>query len=210
MKPHTKQTVNSLLTKEHEMRDLSNQSFVFNELHNETVLTVEFDPTGEEVVAGGQSGLVKVYSLKSRTLRLSFEKHTEAVNTATFSPDGEVICSGSDDGQIFLWTASNGLQVDQVGLHNDVRILRVAFVPSHSGKIVSMSSHRLVMWDSPLTASAASNGLNIMEFRRAKQSDFICMKLSPNFLAAGTVDNIITIWRLASAEVVQSLPGHTE
>ncbi len=36
------------------------QSFVFHELHNETVLCVAFSPDGEEVVAAGQSGLVKV------------------------------------------------------------------------------------------------------------------------------------------------------
>jgi hypothetical protein len=29
-------------------------------------------------------------------------------------------------------------------------------------------------------------------------------------LAAGTVDNMITLWNLASAEVVLSLPGHNE
>ena len=47
---------------------------------------------------------------------------------------------------------------------------------------------------------------------RTRQADFICVKLSNNgdFLAAATTDNIITLWRLHSAEVVLSLPGHTE
>ena len=49
VKHNTKQTVSSLLTSDHEMRDLSNQSFVFNELHHEVVLCVTFTPNGEEV-----------------------------------------------------------------------------------------------------------------------------------------------------------------
>ena len=52
-KSRTKQNVNSLLTSDHELRDLSNQSFVFNELHQENVLCVAFDPFKEEVAAGG-------------------------------------------------------------------------------------------------------------------------------------------------------------
>ena len=71
VKHNTKQTVSSLLTSDHEMRDLSNQSFVFNELHHEVVLCVTFTPNGEEVVAGGQSGHVKVFNVKG-TVKLSY------------------------------------------------------------------------------------------------------------------------------------------
>ena len=66
------------------------------------------------------------------------------------------------------------------------------------------------MWDSPVASNI--QGLDIIEFRRTRTSDFICVKLSPfrEFLAAATTDNIITIWRLNTNEVVLSLPGHTE
>ncbi len=63
--PHTKQTVKSLLAK-NDLRDLSNQSFVFNELHHEPCLCVTFTPSGEELVVGGHSGKVKVFNLKAR------------------------------------------------------------------------------------------------------------------------------------------------
>ena len=88
MKPYTRQSVNSLLTYDHDIRDLSNQSFVFNELNHEIVLCVAFDPDGEEIVAGGQTGTVKVFNLKARNERLCLTGHKEAVNTVSFSPNG--------------------------------------------------------------------------------------------------------------------------
>ena len=94
------------------IRDLSNQSFVFNEIHHEVVLCVAFDPTGEEVVAGGQSGHVQVLNLKARKERLCLIGHKKAVNAVSYSPDGKTICTGSDDAQIILWDAENGKLVD--------------------------------------------------------------------------------------------------
>ena len=82
---------------------------------------------------------------------------------------------------------------------------------SKRSKIVSLSTDKLIMWESP-ALSSKKDGFNVVEFRRARQADFICMQVSSNgeFLAAGTSDNIITIWNLKSTEVVLSLPGHNE
>lgn len=55
------QTVSSFITFDHDLRDTSNQSFVFNELSCEMVLCVAFSPDGEEIVASGKSGTIKVF-----------------------------------------------------------------------------------------------------------------------------------------------------
>ena len=67
------------------------------------------------------------------------------------------------------------------------------------------------MWDSPATKFKTGN-LDMVEFKRTRKSDLICVKLGTtgDLLAAATTDNIITLWRLDTAEVVLSLPGHTE
>ena len=60
--------------------------------------------------------------------------------------------------------------------------------------------------------------LGIIEFKRNRVADFICMKIGNDgyysddtitLVAAGTVDNLITVWDLDSAQVLLSLPGHT-
>ena len=70
MKPRTKQSVKSLLMSDHEIRDLSNQSFRFNDLYHEAVLCVAFSSNGEEVIAGGNSGNVKVFNLKVSLVKM--------------------------------------------------------------------------------------------------------------------------------------------
>ena len=82
------QTVSSLITFDHELRDLSNQSFVFNELSCETVLCVAFSPDGEEIIASGHSGTIKVFNLRARSRRLTLTGHNEGVNVCCFSQDG--------------------------------------------------------------------------------------------------------------------------
>ena len=57
-------TVNRMLTFDNELRDLSNISFVFNELHHDFVVNVAFSPDGEEVAACGKSGSIKVSILE--------------------------------------------------------------------------------------------------------------------------------------------------
>ena len=96
---------------------------------------------------------------------------------------------------------------------HQLRVLQVIFV-SGSSKVISMSANKLIMWDSPITSDISkAGGLDVVDFKRTRRSDFICVKLSNSngdYLAAASNDNIITIWKLASAEVVMSLPGHNK
>lgn len=192
---------------DHEIRDLSNQSFVFNELHHELVNCVAFTPNGEEVIAGGQSGKVKVFNLKGRKERLCLSGHKEAVNTVSVSPDGLHLCTGSDDAQIIIWNAENGAFLASNNMHS-LRVLQVIFVDV--SRLISMSANKLIMWDCPVNSIKGS--LDVVNFRRTRSADFVCVKVSYTleFLAAATTDNIITLWKMATAEVVLSLPGHTE
>ena len=125
MKSRTKQTVNSLLTHDHDIRDLSQQSFVFNELYHEYILCVAFDPWGEEVAAGGQSGDIKIFNLKARNVRLCLNGHKEPVNTLTFGPDGQTICSGSDDANIIIWDTHEGQFKASNNMHR-LRVMKVS------------------------------------------------------------------------------------
>ena len=124
---------------------------------------------------------------------------------------GRTICTGSDDAQIIIWDAESGAFLASNNMH-ELRVLQVIFV--HESRLLSMSANKLIMWDSPVSQTSVNRqgGLDVTHFCRTRQSDFICVKLSPfrEFLAAATTDNIITIWRLNTSEVVLSMPGHTE
>jgi hypothetical protein len=68
-----------------------------------------------------------------------------------------------------------------------------------------MSCDKLVQWTSPVaaaflaaagTSTTNGNTMDVVEFRRSRESDFNCMTLSKEgtLLAAGTVDCMITVW----------------
>ena len=225
------QTVNQLITTDHkDLKDLSNKSFSFNELHDEMILSVGFSPDGTEVVVAGQSGAVKVFNLEARGLRLTLSMHKEPVNVCKFSFAGDSICTGSDDATVRIWKSNNGEFLGSFNLHV-LRVLDVEFVP-HTHKIVSLSADKLICWNNPIVSTSskgttttidafnnvASGDLGVLEFKRTRLADFICMNVGNEghdtegdltLLAAGTVDNIITIWDFESAQILLSLPGHS-
>ena len=85
-----KYALQQILAKDRQdVRDLSHQSFNFYELHEEMVLCVDFSPSGDEVVAAGNSGHLKVYNLTHRTVRLKFAAHKDPVNVCRFSASGK-------------------------------------------------------------------------------------------------------------------------
>ena len=224
------QTVNQLITTDHkDLKDLSNKSFSFNELHDEMILSVGFSPDGTEVVVAGQSGAVKVFNLEARGLRLTLSTHKEPVNVCKFSFAGDSICTGSDDATVRIWKSNNGEFLGSFNLHV-LRVLDVEFVP-HTHKIVSLSADKLICWNNPIFSDSTkdnsaknyafnvgSRDLGVLEFKRTRLADFICMNVGNEghdtegdltLLAAGTVDNIITIWDFESAQILLSLPGHS-
>ena len=70
---------------------------------------------------------------------------------------------------------------------------------------------------------STNNSLMVVEYKRTRVSDFICMAMGLNggcdatgtdigkasLVAAATVDNLITVWDFGSAQVLLSLPGHS-
>ena len=75
-----------------------------------------------------------------------------------------------------------------------------------------MSADKLILWESPVEATPETLNMDVVEFRRTRAGDFHCMALSHlgHRLAAGTVDHMITLWDVASNQVLSSLPGHNK
>ena len=64
-----------------------------------------------------------------------------------------------------------------------------------------MSADKLIQWTSPLQQSRLK--MDLVEFRRSREADFNCMSLSKagDLLAAATVDNMITVFEVGTAQV---------
>lgn len=74
--------------------------------HVAAVMSVEFSPTGEELVTASYDRTVRLWSRnKGHSRDLYHTKRMQRVFSATWTPDSKYILSGSDDGNIRLWRA---------------------------------------------------------------------------------------------------------
>ncbi|KAF2011842.1 WD40 repeat-like protein [Aaosphaeria arxii CBS 175.79] len=88
--------------------DMRNMKRALNVLkdHVAAVMSVEFSPTGEELVSGSYDRTVRLWSRSSGHSRdIYHTRRMQRVFSVAWTPDNNYILSGSDDGNIRLWRA---------------------------------------------------------------------------------------------------------
>jgi predicted ATPase/WD40 repeat protein/DNA-binding SARP family transcriptional activator len=76
--------------------------------HENEVLTVAFDPTGQTLVSGGMDGSVRIWDVASGATRQRLTGHTTAVSSVAISPDGGTLATSSFDHTLRLWELASG------------------------------------------------------------------------------------------------------
>lgn len=72
--------------------------------HVNDVLCVAFDPSGKNLVSGGDDKTLKVWNLQSAKLAQSLEGHTSQITSVAFSKDGRFIASYASAGDgVRIW-----------------------------------------------------------------------------------------------------------
>lgn len=74
--------------------------------HVAAVMSVEFSPTGEELVSASYDRTVRLWKRNQGHSRdIYHTKRMQRVFSAQWTPDSKFVLSGSDDGNIRLWRA---------------------------------------------------------------------------------------------------------
>jgi WD repeat and SOF domain-containing protein 1 len=74
--------------------------------HVAAVMSVEFSPTGEELVTGSYDRSVRLWERqKGHSRDVYHTKRMQRVFSVAWSPDNNYVLSGSDDGNVRLWRA---------------------------------------------------------------------------------------------------------
>lgn len=74
--------------------------------HVAAVMSVEFSPTGEELVTGSYDRSVRLWDRqKGHSRDIYHTKRMQRVFSVAWSPDNNYVLSGSDDGNVRLWRA---------------------------------------------------------------------------------------------------------
>ena len=74
--------------------------------HVAAVMSIEFSPTGEELVTGSYDRSVRLWERqKGHSRDIYHTKRMQRVFSVAWSPDNNYVLSGSDDGNVRLWRA---------------------------------------------------------------------------------------------------------
>ncbi|MEP6987669.1 MAG: NB-ARC domain-containing protein, partial [Chloroflexota bacterium] len=78
--------------------------------HSDMVWAIRFTADAASIATGSWDGTVKLWDVKTGTLRWS-RKHLSHVNSLAFSPDERILATGSSDATIGLWDVASGSQL---------------------------------------------------------------------------------------------------
>uniref|UniRef100_A0A3B4XEG6 Katanin p80 WD40 repeat-containing subunit B1 n=1 Tax=Seriola lalandi dorsalis TaxID=1841481 RepID=A0A3B4XEG6_SERLL len=140
--------------------------------HKNPVECVQFNMSEEQVVAGSQSGSIRVWDLeaaKSEThfvlfvsvfhircqhmiyhkrdeVEFVFQGHTQAVRSLAFSPDGKWLASASDDCTVKLWDLTQGKTITEFRSHT-AAVNIVQFHPNEYLLASGSCDRTIKLWD---------------------------------------------------------------
>ncbi|KAF2195720.1 WD40 repeat-like protein [Zopfia rhizophila CBS 207.26] len=86
--------------------DMRNMKRALNVLkgHVAAVMSVEFSPTGEELISGSYDRTIRLWNrAKGHSRDIYHTKRMQRVFSVAWTPDNNYVLSGSDDGNIRLW-----------------------------------------------------------------------------------------------------------
>ncbi|TSM20265.1 Katanin p80 WD40 repeat-containing subunit B1 [Bagarius yarrelli] len=152
--------------------------------HTSPVECVQFSTSEEQVVAGSQSGSLRVWDLEAAKIFRTLTGHKANICSVDFHPFGEYLASGSMDTVIKLWDVRRkGCVFRYKGHTQAVRCL--AFSPDGKWLASASDDSTIKLWD--LTA-----GKMITEFT-AHTSAVSVVQFHPNeyLLASGSADRCL-------------------
>jgi WD40 repeat protein len=165
-------------------------------------VAVSFSPDGDLIAVGDYSGKISSYSTMSGELIRSFDPLPSAVWDVDFSPDGERLSSVTFFSGMQLWDVSTGRQLWSYGDKDRLRVLSTSYHPA--GATIAYGT----LAKGVLILKAETGDL-IKNLPIAEPVGDVAFSPDGQWLAAGSDDNQIRLWRTSDYELAKTLTGHT-
>jgi GTPase SAR1 family protein len=182
--------------------------------HQNTVLSVAFDPQGGTLASGSRDQTVKLWETRSGKLLRTLEGHRGVVWSVAFDPQGGTLASGSSDGTVKLWETRSAELLRTVQGHRGV-VWSVAFGPQ-GGTLASGSFDGTVkLWEArsgKLLRTLEGHGRDVWGVSFGPSGrDVWGVSFGPQggTLASESYDNTVKLWETRSGKLLRTLEGHT-
>lgn len=204
-------------------------------VHDGVVCSVKFSLDGT-LLAVGMEGAVVLYNLSlGEKFTFTLERNTGKPNHARavcISPDGHFLVAGSEDKLIRVWSIKNHMLVHTLEGHHG-EVYAVEFTPDKNTLLSASGDCTIRVWDATQFAETPDASSIILD----ETMEAACRVLRPvspgvklssklaltsiavnstgKFVAGGSLDGMIRIWKVDgteddSAEPVETLSGHED
>lgn len=182
--------------------------------HTDRVMAVEFSPSGDTLATCGWDGTVKLWDVRTLSLKRVLSLPGADINDLAFAPNGKFLVAACrlshppkyDSGQVVVWKLSTGQVLRSLRIP-DHGIWRVAVSPD-SKEIASSGSDTTQLW------SAESLALRL-SLRGSKDDDFYGVSFSPDGTLVATASEDFSgygnlkIWNRITGAMLRQLSDNT-
>ncbi|KAH3679327.1 hypothetical protein WICMUC_001067 [Wickerhamomyces mucosus] len=169
------------------------------------VNTVNINKSGEWLAFGSAKlGQLLVYEWQSESYILKQQGHFDSTNALAYSPDGSRIVTASDDGKIKIWDIVSGFCLATFEEHTSA-VTAVKF--AKKGQVMFSSS-----LDGTVKAWDLIRYRNFRTFVSTERIKYNALAVDPSgeVICASSLDTYeIYIWSVQTAQLVDTLAGHT-
>ena len=157
---------------------------------------------GRILVAGGESGAIQAFDVKSRAILKTWKEHKQPVWVTQWHPSELTnLMSCSDDRTVRLWDLPSDKSITTLDGHQDY-VRCGSYMPAQSGLLVSGSYDQTVrLWDSRIGGKA------VMVFKHAAPIESVLPMPSGTAVLASS-DNTISVLDIIAARPIHMLRNH--
>ena len=164
--------------------------------HENAVQALAYSPQLRALASGSADETVRMWDLRTLSLKRSYRGHRDFVTAIAFSPSGKMLAGGALDGRIQVWSALSSRRLRSLNGHQG-RISDIAFSPAGN-----------------LLASASDDGtVRLWDLRRGRTVQALtghtggatAVAFAPDgqHLASAGTNGIVRLWELPQAQLAK-------
>lgn len=161
------------------------------------IRSVCFSPDGLLLATGAEDRRIRVWDIRSKTLRNTFEGHEQDIYSLDFAKNGRNIASGSGDKTVRLWDIESNQQTMQLSIEDGVTTVAI----SPDGRFVAAGSldKSVRVWD-----CQSGYLMERLEGPSGHKDSVYSVAFSPNGreLVSGSLDKTIKMWELTRQNAI--------